>query len=637
MTWFSELYKTYENNAGVIGRENDEAVLSPIAHMSAKAQVEVSINEDGEFKDAREIEDKAEQVTLIPVTESSASRSSGASPHALNDTLSYVAGDFCQYARDPAAIKCEQKHRLYMEALRHWNASGYSHPKTEAVFRFLEKNTLIHHLAECGIVKLDADGKLEASEKNGKYSYQKVCGNPYDKVMVRFRVFSQDTELPSATWEDQSLIRCYTNYYLSQMKGIAEVCYVRGKKEVISENHPKGIVSANYGAKLVSANDLADFTFRGRFLDSREACSISYEASQKAHNALTWLAKRQGITVGSQDKRTYICWNPEGKQVSGFGSIFSALEDRDENTANTEKEFQKKLYDSIFGREMKLKDMDDIVIIALDAATTGRLSVTYYNVLKASDYYERLTFWKESCSFIYYDYNQKKNMVRSPALREIVNYAFGTEQGNFVTASDKVCKEQTQRLLHCAADRAYLPADIMHALVMKASNPQAYSRTNYNYLLFTVCALIRKYYIDHGKGELVKMSLDVSNKDRSYLFGRLLAVLEHVEKSTYGPEDTRETNAVRLHNAFVHHPMYTWKVIEDSLNPYYQQLSPGAREYHKKIIQEITEILDSNYSAETLNRSLEETYLLGYYLQRAEFYKKKDAKETNKNEVEETK
>ena len=635
MTWFSELYKTYENNAGAIGKEEGKAVLSPIAHMSAKAQIEISIDEDGEFKSAREIEDKTGQITLIPVTESSASRSSGAAPHALNDTLSYVAGDFGQYARDPAAVKCEQKHKLYMEALERWAGSEYSHPKVKAVLSFLDKNTLIYDLIECGIIELDSDGKMKASEKSGKYAYQKVGGNPYDKAMVRFRVFSQDVAAPSATWEDPSLIRCYTNYYLAQMHGAAEICYVSGKKEVISENHPKGIISSNYGAKLVSANDLTDFTFRGRFVDSKEACSISYEASQKAHSALTWLAKRQGVTVGSKDKRTYICWNPEGKKVSGFEGSLAALEDRDENTANTEKEFRNKLHDSIFGREMKLKDIDDIVIIALDAATTGRLSVTYYNVLKASDYFERLSFWKESCSFIYYDYVQKKTLVRSPAMREIVNYAFGTEQGNFVTANDKVCKEQTQRLLHCVIDRAYLPGDIMRALVMKASNPQAYSKTNYNYLIFNACALIRKYYIDHGKGELVKMSLDVNNKDRSYLFGRLLAVLEHVEKSTYGPEETREPNAVRLHNAFVHHPMYTWKALEDVLLPYYQQLKPGVREYHKKIIQEITETLAGNYSAEALNRSLEETYLLGYYLQRAELYKKKETKENNNNGTEE--
>ena len=38
---------------------------------------------------------------------------------------------------------------------------------------------------------------------------------------------------------------------------------------------------------LVSSNDNDGFTYKGRFLDGGEACSIGYEASQKAHNAIT--------------------------------------------------------------------------------------------------------------------------------------------------------------------------------------------------------------------------------------------------------------------------------------------------------------------------------------------------------------
>ena len=53
---------------------------------------------------------------------------------------------------------------------------------------------------------------------------------------------------------------------------------------------------------------------------------------------------------------------------------------------------------------------------------------------------------------------------------------------------------------------------------------------------------------------------------------------------------------------------------------YYQQLSPKSRAWHRNIIGEITEKLPDRSE---LKRPLDENYLLGYYLQRAELYKKK--------------
>ena len=84
MSWMSQLYKTYEENIGKSGL--DEVVLTPLAHMNANVQIEVVLDLDGNFCGARKV-DKQDAVTLIPVTESSAGRSSGIAPHILSDTL----------------------------------------------------------------------------------------------------------------------------------------------------------------------------------------------------------------------------------------------------------------------------------------------------------------------------------------------------------------------------------------------------------------------------------------------------------------------------------------------------------------------------------------------------------------------
>ena len=122
------------------------------------------------------------------------------------------------------------------------------------------------------------------------------------------------------------------------------------------------------------------------------------------------------------------------------------------------------------------------------------------------------------------------------------------------------------------------------------------------------------------------MKLDLENHDRSYLFGRLLAVCEKVERITYDRGESREPNAIRLQSAFVNHPMQSWKILEGLLIPYFQKLRPGSREYYKGLISSIvTSFRDED--AVALNQELKETYLLGYYLQRAELNKKKEEKE----------
>ena len=127
------------------------------------------------------------------------------------------------------------------------------------------------------------------------------------------------------------------------------------------------------------------------------------------------------------------------------------------------------------------------------------------------------------------------------------------------------------------------------------------------------------------------MSLDVNNTDRSYLFGRLLALAEKIEKSTYsGAEMGRETNAIRLQSAFVQHPMHIWAIIEGQLNPYYAKLEAGLREYYKNIVTEImVKVEEEDYSS--LNKGLDDIYLMGYYLQRKELNTKKTKNKDEEN------
>ena len=96
LRWADELYQIYERFCGQ-PIDGDTAVLLPVAHSTANAQIEVTLSEDGIFQAAKKIEDKKDAVTIIPVTENSGSRSSGITPHPLADKLIYLAGDYVSY------------------------------------------------------------------------------------------------------------------------------------------------------------------------------------------------------------------------------------------------------------------------------------------------------------------------------------------------------------------------------------------------------------------------------------------------------------------------------------------------------------------------------------------------------------
>lgn len=122
------------------------------------------------------------------------------------------------------------------------------------------------------------------------------------------------------------------------------------------------------------------------------------------------------------------------------------------------------------------------------------------------------------------------------------------------------------------------------------------------------------------------MALDTNCSDRSYLFGRLLAIAEAVENSTYTDEKRRETNAMRMQKALALRPMSTWRFLEEKLEPYYKQLKPGLRQYYRNLTQEVVDKLPASDSS--LNQKLEDIYLLGYYHQRAYRTEKADKQET---------
>lgn len=591
--------ETYDCHAALAGVPDAmRETLTPISHIVQNAQIEVTIDANGNFISAAAVvkdkkSERDETKTIIPATYKSSIRAKSPCAHPLSDKLSYLI---------PSST---ERHDLYLKQLSDWANSEYSHPKVMAVLKYIESESLLDDLERNGLVTKDSNGELDAR---------------YDDDFVRWRVTGDGAVAPC--WEDKSLIEAFIAYSEMLRDGSdSALCMITGEVLPIIEKHPKGVVSASYGAKLISANDSSNFTYRGRFAEPSQAATISYVASQKAHNALRWVVANQGVIIGG---RTFVCWNPKGKDVPNAMHSLLSVSDSQKKAA-TPSDYKKQLADAVNGWKLNLPDNEDVVIASFDAATTGRLSVTYYNELRASDFIDRLAHWQQTCCW-----ENNQFGYQSPSVRQIAQCAFGVERTEWLDVDDRILKEQVQRLLHCVIDKAPMPSDIVQALMHRASMPLAYNNINRRKILFTACAAIYAYRTQAKKEEWT-MSLDKEKKDRSYQFGRLLAVMEKVERDTYTDEG-REPNAIRMQSVFCDRPLYTAKIINDRLNPYFERLRPGSRAYYKKLIGEITEQL-SNYDDAQLNRPLGDTYLMGYYLQRNELYTSK-SNET-KEEIEE--
>lgn len=598
MSIWQRAVETYDCHSDQAGKQSIKypVALTPIAHVIQNAQIEIILDEHGEFVQAESVP-KDDSKTIIPATEASAGRTSSACAHPLSDQLFYIA----PYGGN--------KYEMYLKQLRAWAESEFSHPKVRAILAYIERGTIVDELADEKLIELDESGKPPSK---------------YDKYMIRWRVMNTGDN--DACYKDTSLFDAFIGYHHTlQSTAQKGLCMISGKEELIAKNHPCGIVTNGSRAKLISANDKKNFTYRGRFTNFQQALTVGYETSQKAHNALAWIILNQGIMIGG---RTFVCWSPRGDAslFKDSGTLTPSYSDEEEKKdfPVTPTDYKSDLKKALSGWQDKLPANDDIVIASFDAATTGRLSITYYNELKGSDFLNRLAFWKEHCYW-----SSGKFGYQSPSIWEIVKCAFGTEQNGKLSVDDRVMREQAQRLFHSVIDKSPIPQDIVMALMHRASMPLAYdTKSNRIKILYNACAVIYAYRTVTKKEEW-EMALEKDKKDRSYQFGRLLAVMEKVERDAYDPEEKREPNAIRMQSVFCERPMYASRIIRDSLNPYLEKLKPRARIYYNNLIGEIFERL-SEFDEKDLNRQLEDSYLLGYYLQRSELYTKKES--TNEEE-----
>lgn len=683
MSWISSLCALYDINAWRAGEVENWSrggkkyplMLLPLSHTTVRARIEITLDQDGNFLDARALQ-KDEAETMAPSTEDAMSRTSTTiAPYPLFDGLKYVAGDFLDYVKidldkqkkiDDTRKNIAECFTQYIEFLCRWCSSEFAHPKVCAVYQYLSRKTLTRDLIEHGIITLAENGL--ASNK------QKMNGDELPKATVRFRVRTSeavdaasilndsDNIYDSAIWLDKTVQRSFIDFYAS-FQAAEDLCYLSGEITRTSSLHPKKIRYDGDGTKLISANDDENFSYRGRFNTKNkktgynEALSIGYKTSQKVHNALKWIIRRQGFR---RDGVCVVTWESTLHDLPTFyesaANIINALpedpeeiemvedtlfEDDGPDNIDTNYTTAKELNATFDGYASKLNDTSLMTVLALDSATPGRLAITYYRDLASSRFLNNIRTWHDSCCWRHQYWKDQKNHIYEgmASITDIAHAVYGAEQNTRLTlrtnkdGKSPMLISAFDRLRPCIIDGAVIPKDMVRAAVIKASNPLAYEvKFNYLKVLHIACSLVKRMYWEKMQkretgGVVFSMELDRSCTDRSYLYGRLLAIAEDVERRTYERDETRATNAERYMQTFVQKPFRTWATIQRNIKPYLNSMKPGSREFYKNLFGEITRLfVEGDFESKA---ALDGKYLLGYDCQRTALRSYKSKEKTN--------
>lgn len=593
MSWIQKLHETYEYAAARV--EQPGSKLWPLSHFLKKAHVEVVITANGKFRRARTL-DRSEVLTLIPVTEASVGRAgSKIAPHPLCEEVSYLAFDI----PEPDKKKCD----AYISNLEAWCQSDYSHPKAEAVLAYIRQKRLWADLN---------------AEKLMPVVIAAVPGKPKEKILdqkifVRWRIESSATPA-TGTWEDETLIDAWIAYdkTINPKNGI---CLVTGQEARLSSNHPKFIRRSDDGAKLISANDSSGFTFRGRFTDNTgaQACSVGYETTLKAHNALRWLINRQGYRNGDQ---VIVSWAIGGAPIPDpFGSSLALMSDAADAgdtpliivNGGAGQAFAKRLNLAMQGYRTKLGATDDIVVMGLDSATPGRMAITYYRELTGSEFLERIEGWHTRYAWLQ-NFGKDKKFTGAPAPHDIAEAAYGRR------LDDKLKKSSVERMLPCIIDGQPLPRDLLTSTVRRACNRVGLEHWEWEKTLGIACALYRGAFYKEG----YDMALEKDRHSRDYLYGRLLALANHIEgRALYIGGESRDTAAAKLMQRFADRPASTWRTIELALAPAKSRLRAKRAGFMHEMDRLHDEIVASFSDNDFMNDTkLSGEFLLGYHCQR---------------------
>ena len=624
MSFFTTLFKSYNYGLdhGMIDKKDDNtSLILPLYHNSMKSNgkniIEIKLDKESNLIDAYFL--KKDEIVIFPVTEDSVSRSSGVSPHPLYDNFDYIVKDN------------SKKSLAYLDGLSGW--LNYENIDFVRIFYdFINRDKAFDEI----LIKLYGYYKIK-NKKNIEYIDKssgkgKKSNADFTKIYLSYKIENYD-DLRDVSITDNKVLHKkyidYVNYLLENDKETTKIiCNISGEEDYLCLKHKPLIGSA----KLISQITANDENFYGRFSAPSQTIKIGKNTSQKimqmakslldCKNTSRWLGgMTYAISWFSDDIQ-----NESNLDLSKNIKLYNKLSKNnflnrnlkikpnlDNNTGlRFADEISKNIVKSFTNGKVLFTDKSNYYFAVVDKISNGRVSVRYFNEIKSSELIENLKKWQENYHWFGYS-KDDGSFSYTPSLRRFILAAYGVERdGKLEIDKDSFLTSQFSNLMAAIVEGRQMPQNIIKAIEINIRNRQKYNNTWNEIKLCTLAALRNKEEIDSNM-------LDRNKLDRSYLYGRLLALYELIESNTYSNDDARITNAEKLWSSFINNPVTMNFRLRTLVMPYRFKLKADEkkRKLCENIDNEITTVsnlISDNYGDKdpSYNKPLGPGFIFGY-------------------------
>ena len=588
---------------------------------NGKNIIELLLSKESDLLEARVLPEG--ETVQFPVTEDSVARSSGVAPHPLVDSASYVIQDG------------EKRSAAYMEQMENWLAYD-ANDYVKIIRDFLKKPGMLD------TVKKRLKDSEEGEEEKAKKSAASI---DFEKVFFTFSIENYEGMKNVSVSENAALQGRYKAYveYLNANDPEKEkiTCNLSGKEDYLCIKHQPLMGTA----RLVSQITANDENYRGRFTTADQSIKIGMETSQKIHLMAKYLLSGQGTRRWLGEQANMVSWfsddlsnaaefNPtkSTEVASSVKNRLLALKQEKSDASMIADEMTEDIVKSFMSGNRMFSDDATYYIAIFDKVSNGRVAAKYFRSLSASRLKENLVAWQEKYHWWGFS-NENRDKEFTPSPRRMVLAAYGVERDGFLEISkNDFLKNQYQNIVTALVEGRAVPKNFEKALAVNIRHRQNYDKT-WMEVMFCALAVLK------DKGGIKDAMLNRENTDRSYLFGRLLASFEYLEKSTFGEKDGRSTNAEKMWTSYTNHPATMILRLRNLMIPYERKLERSDEALKRmayfnamREIREATNMLHECYDMDSVevNRPLDYGFIFGYEAQRQAFYsgKNKDAKET---------
>lgn len=616
MSLLTELYEAYQlsEEAGLVdSHKENNTVLLPIYHNNMKSNgkniIRIHLNADSTIDSAQFV--PSDEYIIFPVNESSVTRAGSTSaPHPLVDNLNYIAPNN------------SDNHRTFRALFSNWyEFLDDSHDTKQFLtvikhFIFSQDmlSQIVDHLLEHTPYVLK-DLEVQWTEINGDRRLQKTLD--LSKLFLTYSINEFDGLRNMDTTKYVNLHQSYIDYVNTHLVPNG-FCGVSGEYTYTSSKH-RGLQG---NAKLVSVSNNTE-TYLGRFVNKMDVFTIGYQTSEKIHLMLKYLLTNKNSSTWLGEQQYLINWfSTDISNESSFSINNSSLYNLFENVSQEQNQMHyqavsqrsKEVGRSIYTGHLSIDKDSNYYVAIVDKSSNGRLSLKYFRKMQASQLTRNLEKWQLLNHWEYYHFDMQSYGVRVPSMNEIIMNTFGVERdGKLVFDNGNYKKDLTQKLVSCLIDGSPIPRNFVNHMDINIRKRLSYS-TKWNSIVGVACSILN----NEREGTFNPM-VDKLNLDRSYLFGRLLAIYELIESRTFDKDTTRVTNASKYWSSFTNNPENIMQTLEEKIKPYEKKLRishPGLFFKIQKEKEEIITHLDKHTSAQDANKRLGYQFIFGYYSER---------------------